>query len=295
MALSPSEMRHLTLLSLLALSVVASAQNLSYTTIVRGMVDGDLQERYYENDPELKTLEVVGSTGSSLSRARIAPGVNSVYASYSSLDPTNPAGMLMSDAQTYWTDTVLISDPDLDGTLGYFTANIRVFGAADFTMSGAYSEMFSDAYLYGFWDSWIGTSTDGGGSFLVGGWFGDWYSDGEGNVIYTGDELNQETTEVTLEFIYGQPFLLRMNMEAYTHAENTSLLPGTVSAQLDFSHTAYWNGMGGIYDSNGVLQDPDFWSQSGVDWRLSVVPEPATFAALGLGAVALLRRRRSRE
>jgi hypothetical protein len=125
---------------------------------------------------------------------------------------------------------------------------------------------------------------------LVGGWFGDWYSDENGDVWYTGDELNQPMTEVELEFIYGEPFLLRMNMESYTHANNPNLLDGTVAATLDFSHTAYWNGMGGIFDANGNPQNPEFWSQSGVDWR-NAVPEPATIVALALGVVALVRRR----
>jgi hypothetical protein len=81
-----------------------------------------------------------------------------------------------------------------------------------------------------------------------------------------------------------------MNMESYTHANNPNLLDGTVAATLDFSHTAYWNGMGGIFDANGNPQNPEFWSQSGVDWR-NAVPEPATIVALALGVVALVRRR----
>ena len=272
--------------------VLGLGQSLTYVTNVRVMVDANRVELYIENDPNEQQVSISDPTGNALARARIAPGVNSVFGHYDSLVPTTPSETLMVDSLTHWTDTVLISDPDLNGTIGHFTASLLVFGSASFELTGAYAggDPYNRASIYGFWDSWIGTSTDGGGSFLVGGWFGDWYSDGNGDVWYTGDELNQPMTEVELEFIYGQPFLLRMNMESYTHANNPDLLEGTVEATLDFSHTAYWNGMGGIFDANGNPQNPEFWSASGVDWR-NAVPEPATIVALALGVVALVRRR----
>ncbi len=280
--------------ALLAFAATAPCQLLNYVTNVRSMVDEDYQEVYVENDPNLQEASVSNAAGNAVARARIAPGVNSTYAHWDSLDGLNPAGTLIADAWTHWTDTVLISDPELNGTVGHFTASLRVFGSASFNLTGGYAsgDPYSDAGIYGFWDSWIGTSTDGGGSFLVGGWFGDWYSDYDGSVWYTGDELNQPMTEVELEFVYGQPFLLRMNLEAYIDAQNPNLLEGTVEGTLDFSHTAYWNGIGAIRDTNGNIVNPDFWSQSGVDWRNSVVPEPASLTALGLGVLALARRRR---
>lgn len=289
--------RFAALLSLSLLVVAASGQNnLTYVTNVRAMVDSNYQEVYVENDPNWQQVSISDPTGNALARARIGPGVNSAYAHWDSMVATSPSGTLMADAWTHWTDTVVISDPDLDGTVGYFTASLRVFGSASFALTGAYAngDIYTYADVYGFWDSWIGTSTDGGGSFLVGGWFGDWYSDEFGDVWYTGDELNQPLTEVTLEFIYGQPFLLRTNLEAYFDAENPDLLEGTVSGTLDFSHTAYWNGIGGFFDASGNPTNPDFWSGSGVDWR-NPVPEPGTFVALGLGALALMRMRRARK
>jgi hypothetical protein len=272
---------------------VAYGQSLNYVTNVRAMVDSNLLEVYVENDPNWQEVSIADPTGNALARGRIAPGVNSVFGHYDSMVSTNPAETLMADAWTHWTDTVVISDPELDGTVGYFTASLRVFGSASFDLAGGYAsgDIYSEAHIYGFWDSWIGTSTDGGGSFLVGGWFGDWYSDEFGDVWYTGDEFNQPMTEVTLEFIYGQPFLLRMNMEAYMDAQNPNLLDGTVSGTLDFSHTAYWNGIGGIFDANGNPTNPSFSSGSGIDWR-NPVPEPAAFLAIGLGSALLLRRRR---
>lgn len=280
--------------ALFAVGALAGAQTLSYTTIVRGMVDSTLIQNQYQDDPELKETAVHEATGNAIARAQIAPGVNKVWAHFDSLDANNPSYTLMADAQTYWTDEVTISDPELDGTVGTFTASLRVFGSDDFNLTGVYADEDIDtmADVYGFWDSWIGTSTDGGGSYLVGGWFGSWYSFDNGEVWYFGDELNQPMTEVTLEFIYGQPFLLRMNLEAYFDAENSELLPGTVEGTLDFSHSAYWNGIGGIFDSNGNAVNPTFQSASGIDWRNSVVPEPAILIAVGVGLAGLVRRRR---
>lgn len=237
---------------------VCGAQSLSYYTEVRGMVDSTLVEGRFFDDPDLKETAVTASTGNAVARAQIAPGINRVSAHFDSLNETSPAAMLMADAWTHWTDEVTISDPSLDGTIGYFTASLRVNGTAAFNLTGGYASQdeYNWAYLYGFWDSWIGTSTDGGGSFLVGGWFGSWYSDLDGSVYYIGDDLTQPLTEVQLEFVYGRPFLLRTNLEAYIDAQNDLLLPGTADATLDFSHTAYWNGISGFFDANGNAVNP---------------------------------------
>lgn len=285
--------RSLLILSLCLASALSLAQTLTYRTNVRASVDDSYDEVLVENNGDLQTASVTTPTGHAIAQARIAPGVNSVYSHWESLDANAPASGMMADAWTHWTDTVLISDEALNGTVGTFTASLRVFGNAGFNLTGGYTDPDAfDIGVYGFWDSWIGTSTDGGGSFLVGGWFGDWYSDETGTVWYSGDELNQPMTDVTLEFIYGEPFLLRTNMEAYFDATNLNLLPGTVEGTLDFSHTTYWNGISGFYDTQGNSVTPSYWSQSGMDWRSAVVPEPGTWAVLGLGAVALVRRRR---
>ncbi len=278
-----------------ALCAAARPQSLSYYTEVRGMVDATLIEQRFFDDPDLKETAVHEATGNAIARAQIAPGVNRVSSHFDSLDETNPAAMLIADAWTHWTDEVTISDPDLNGTVGTFTASLRVTGSEAFALTGGYAsgDEFNWASVYGFWDSWIGTSTDGGGSFLVGGWFGSWYSNPDGSFDYFGDDLTQPLTEVTLEFIYGQPFLLRTNMEAYVDAQNLDLLAGTVDVTLDFSHTAYWNGITGFFDAAGNRVDPSgYSSRSGQDWRQSVVPEPATVAFLGLGLLGLRKPRR---
>ncbi|MCB0825406.1 MAG: PEP-CTERM sorting domain-containing protein [Armatimonadetes bacterium] len=283
----------LTLYSLTLFSC-AQAQNLQYFTNVRSHVDDQSQEIWVENDPTLQTVAVNTDFGLSTASAQTSPGIQRVFSHFDSPNSSLPAMSMIADAWTHWTDTVVISDPNLNGTIGHFTASLLVHGNATFALSGGYAsgDIFDYASIYGFWDSWIGTSTDGGGSFLVGGWFGDWTSDEFGNVWYSGDDLNQPLTEVELEFIYGEPFLLRTNMEAYMDATNMTLLPGTVDATLDFSHTTYWNGISGFTDSNGNSVTPEFQSVSGIDWRLSAVPEPATLSLFGVAVLTLLRKRK---
>jgi hypothetical protein len=273
---------------------LGQGQSLNYYIEVRGKVDGTLVEQRFYDDPNLKETSVSEPTGNAVARAQIAPGINKVSAHIDSLQSTDPAEILIADAWTHWTDEVTISDPNLNGTVGTFTASLRVSGSDAFSLAGGYAsgDPFSYAYIYGFWDSWIGTSTDGGGSFLVGGWFGSYTSTEDGEVFYYGDDLNQPLTDVTLEFIYGQPFLLRTNMEAYIDAQNWELLDGTVEATLDFSHTAVWNGISAFYDANGNAVVPEgYSSRSGVDWRNGVVPEPTALAFLSLCLIGVVRRR----
>lgn len=258
------------------------------------MVDGDLRSRYEFDNPDLIVQDLsVPDQAEALASGQIGFGANKVYAHFDAYNPSNPTEIVMADARTQWIDEVTVDGGELNGTLGTFTASLSVNGSASFGLSGAYNMAGTDAALYGFWDAWIGTSTDGGGSYLVGGWFGGWYTDGEGGVYYDGDDLTQPLTEVTLEFVYGQPFLLSANMEAYFDAQNSGLEPGTVNGTLDFSHSAYWDGIGEFRDASGnVVSINGMTSASGTNW-LAPVPEPGTWSAVSLGAAWLARRRRS--
>jgi hypothetical protein len=280
-------------LALSTCSALAQVDHIFRSEVAAG-VDDAYNNHIYEDDSALHTISTTGPTGFASASATMAYGVNKVSTHWETLDASNPAGVMIADANSIWGDLVTISDPALDGTIGTFTASMRVFGSAEFTSTGAYLDDAS-ANIYGFWNSYIGTSTDGGGSWLVHGWSGDWRSEGDGPVVYSGDELNNPLTEVTIEFVYGTPFLLGGLFEAYSDAENENLAPGTASSTLDFSHSAYWNGISNFYDENGhVVTGVNMTSHSGIDWRkpINAVPEPASFAALGLGALALMKRRR---
>jgi hypothetical protein len=271
--------------------------NATFFTSIRVMVhdiDG-LREEYYENDPNLRTLtHHIEGSGTATATGQLGFGYNKVSASFDAYNFSNPTGMMMANGRTFWKDEVVIDSPGLTGTLGTFTASLRVEGNASFFMDGAYAAKETEADLYGFWDAWIGTSTDGGGSYLVGGWFGNWYSDHQGGTYYYGDDLNQPMTEVELEFIYGQPFLLGVQLEAYFDAQNPNLLGGTVRGSMDFSRSAYWNGINGFFDATGgSVQSVTLTSQSGIDWRLpfSAVPEPSSSLLIAMALPVLFRRR----
>jgi hypothetical protein len=68
-------------------------------------------------------------------------------------------------------------------------------------------------------------------------------------------------------------------------------VPGTTSAGLYDTNAALTNGsqvvVGGTNSNNDTVQDNEFYAVN-----VQAVPEPTTMAALGLGAVALLRRRK---
>ena len=149
-------------------------------------------------DPELKTISHnVDGIGNATSTGQLGFGYNKVSATFDAYNFDNPAGRMMADARTFWKDEVLIDSPGLTGTVGTFTASLRIQGSANFNMDGGYATEDTYADLYGFWDSWIGTSTDNGASFLVGGWSGNWYSDHFGGTDYFGDDLTQPMTDVT--------------------------------------------------------------------------------------------------
>ena len=246
-------------------------------------------ESYERVGPLSRTVTLPGRAGAS-AVASLDFGVNKVYAHVESTDPQNPAGSLWAGAWSQWADEVTISEPMLNGTVGTLTATLRTQGSALGRLEGAYNTDQVDAY--GGWKAWIGID-EGGGGFLVEGWMGEWYSSDEG-LYYEGDPLEATQADVTLEFIYGEPFRLGTFFEVYFSAENPDLEPGTIDVTLDLSQSAYWDGISALRDADGdLVTTATLTSQSGVDWRNPVVPEPASPASLLCPALAgLLRRRR---
>lgn len=88
---------------LMALALISHGQSLNYYTNVRSIVDGDLHEIIVENDPTLQIVESQTSTGYATARAQIAPGINSTYTHWESLDGQTPAETLIADALTHST------------------------------------------------------------------------------------------------------------------------------------------------------------------------------------------------
>jgi hypothetical protein len=90
-----------------------------------------------------------------------------------------------------------------------------------------------------------------------------------------------------IPFEFGQP----VNIETIVSA-SAYVWDGSGQATADFGHTFRWTGVESIVDANGqAITDYTLTAASGADY-VNPVPEPASMAALAIGAGGILRRRR---
>lgn len=239
--------------------------------------------------PYDRELQVPG-VGSARARSRLAFGENSVTAKMAVDGPVTRA---TAQAINSWADAIKIDAPGLTGTWGRFTAKISVKGFASFDYSGAYANSGS-ANVSGFWNSLFFASYDGGNGWFENGLSGSWQRDSSNfsNITYTGQSLDGFTMEIGAPFMYGEEFLIAGYLETAIIAENPDLIPASITATVDFSPGAKWQGVSGIYDENdNLVSNATVWSRSGTNY-MQPVPEPTTLAGAALGVAALLRRRR---
>jgi hypothetical protein len=198
-----------------------------------------------------------------------------VYGWIQTGDPQASNAANWSVATGAWSDKVTIDAPGLTGQSGTYTFQFLVDGSL--TASGSVNDSLQ---------SYAEAET----TIKVNGWineFRDAYMAVDG---FVGDGYLNKLVSITTPITFGTPFDLSMSVTAASYTKNNSANPFAM-ARADLGHTATWEGITAVTGPNGDVTNFTVTSASGTDY-VNAVPEPASMAALGLGALTLLRRRR---
>lgn len=172
-------------------------------------------------------------------------------------------GQIRNRSSLTFVDQVIINAPGMAGQVGTFSPRVEV------NLGGGTSGMFAN---YAFWSE-IGQVFDV--------FFGEWNPNG-----FFGDPP-PELYSPTIEFVYGQPFLIRMGVDLFAQGE-APFLSGGAFAVLPGS--LHWQGISGLADGAYVELGVINWIQP------AGIPEPSSalivFVAMTLGAVITGGRRR---
>lgn len=227
-------------------------------------------------------------------KANVGYGVNKAYVSLRGINENDPLDFAYGFATSLYFDTVLIDDPNLNGTPGTFDANLFVAGDGFFNVSQSLIESL-DTQLEGFWHAVINVWTESDPNWQSVYYAGDWIKDfGSQELIYVGDPLNTQQQTQTFNFIYGENIYIQTFIQTDIRIDNQVLVPGTFDSTIDLANSAYWGGMREFRDLNGnPVSGFGYSSSSGFNY-LSSVPEPSALAALGIGVLVLARARRRR-
>lgn len=233
--------------------------------------------------------------------ANVGFGVNKARVDLSGTNPENPLYFEYGFSTSRYWDSFQFDDPNLTGTMGSFDATLYVEGLGHVNLSPEY-ETDVDVEFDAFWHAVINVMVDGitdpNGSPIQSAYYaGDWSKAmGETSMNYTGDPLNTYQQTVTFYFIYGQPILMDTFLQVDIGIDNQyANANGTMDTVVDLGNSSYWGGITNLRDEHGnPVNGAGYWSSSGFDYRSSAVPEPATWLAMGIGAITLFLRRRGK-
>ena len=217
---------------------------------------------------------VSDATGSAAARADVGVGVNKTVATLLGNNRTGPVETAAVDAFAEWGDVVTISDPVLNGQPGTFVARLRVDGAGTFNMSPELQND-KDVFLLAHWAAVTNVYPTDKGTIEPQdfGWAGEWFQGFGEPLAYGGDSLNTYQDDFTVNFVYGEPFVMSTFLQAIVLYDNINLTQGTIGAQLDLGNSAYWGGISVIRNAQGQpVTGAQLTSQSGVQWQAEVDP-----------------------
>lgn len=270
----------LSLLSLLAVAALGSAQTKATSiTISRAPLDGGKStvpgatSRSYSN----VDCDLIGRASSDYGILRAYSYAKSNGQGRSDVD--SGATPLYANSRASFSDTLTISAAGHAGETGYLDYSYELDGKQSVAGVSAYGDP-SDAF--------------GASSRIT---LSDYLSGSSGSNSIDTSGANSLSGVLGVHharyaFTFGTAFDLRMEIIALAevHALSTSEV-----AETDLEHTMLWGGFDAVTDGSGNAVAYSLSSGSGHDWTRAsteAVPEPSALAAVGLGALGLLRRRR---
>jgi hypothetical protein len=184
-----------------------------------------------------------------------------------------------SRMRSSWVDSVLISDPELDGEAGVFNGVIYV--DMDYSSSGTPGSINNNFFSVGVGNA-VGNSSYASVGFDLSG----------------AQSYNSTPVAFSISFTFGTAFDFAVNMTSYIGLSNGGNLGGGGSITHNAANTVTWGGVVSVQDSSFQVVNPGDYSLSSTSGTnyLSPIPEPSSvLLVLGaIGAVCGFRRRTSR-